>query len=299
MGRIALSFGCAVGWGAFVMPGTAFLPVAGPLGTLIGLGVVVFRGMFSRDRNGRLGTSTVAWIVLLFFIFFSGHMWNRQKTRLLTDRVVDEISERFAPVDRDGNVTEEERAAQSFLALVNDILDLSRRESGEAELHPLPTDCRALLREVEESFRMGAPKKGVEMRAAIGEMPTLLVDHLLLRHIAVNLVSNAVKFTERGFVEVRGRFDRDAGGETGTLVFEVEDSGVGIGEEDKQKIDSPYTQVASKVSRNGGTGLGLAVCRQFAEAMGGKMTFESELGKGFDGILLKPANLESLKKLLA
>ena len=341
------------------------------------IGVVVFRGMFSRDRNGRLGTSTVAWIVLLFFIFFSGHMWNRQKTRLLTDRVVDEISERFAPVDRDGNVTEEERAAQSFLktqedwvnvqltrynliqiafvlislaliysiyavisrreresakaksyffstvshdirtplnaivgfsqmlklgfktkqesddavdsilvssksllALVNDILDLSRRESGKAELHPLATDCRALLREVEESFRMGAPKKGVEMRAAIGEMPTLLVDHLLLRHVAVNLVSNAVKFTERGFVEVRGRFDRDAGGETGTLVFEVEDSGVGIGEEDKQKIDSPYTQVASKVSRNGGTGLGLAVCRQFAEAMGGKMTFESELGKG-------------------
>jgi len=345
------------------------------------VGVVVFRSMFRRDKSGRFGTSMVAWLVLLFFIFFSGHMWNRQKTRDITDRVVDEISERYAPIDKDGNVTAEEKEADMFLkrqeewvnakltsynliqialvlvalrlmysigavilrrereaakaksyffstvshdirtplnaivgfsqmlklgcktkeesneavdsilissksllALVNDILDLSRRGTGKAELHPLPTDCRELLREVEESFRMGAPRKGVEMRAAIGEMPSLLIDPLLLRHVVVNLVSNAVKFTEKGFVEVRGRFDRDTGGDTGegagTLVIEIEDTGVGISEEDKSKIDSPYMQTASKMSRNGGTGLGLAVCRQFAESMGGKMTFESELGKG-------------------
>ncbi len=341
------------------------------------IGIVVFRGAFNRDRHGRLGTTTVAWVVLLFFIFFSGHMWSRQKTRLLTDVVVDQISERYAPIDKDGSVTEEERAAETFLknqedwvnseltrynliqiflmlvalavmysiysvisrrekeaakaksyffstishdirtplnavvgfsqmlklgfktreesdeavnsiltssksllSLVNDILDLSRRESGKTELHPLPTDCRALLREVEESFRMGAPKKGVEIRAAIGEMPPLLVDPLLLRHAVVNLVSNAVKFTEKGFVEVRGRFDRDDDGETGTFLVEIEDTGVGIGEDDRHKIDSPYMQTASKVSRNGGTGLGLAVCRQFAETMGGTMAFDSELGKG-------------------
>ena len=341
------------------------------------VGIVVFRGAFNRDCHGRLGTSTVAWGVLLFFIFFSGHMWNRQKTRLLTDKVVGQISERYAPIDRDGNVTDEEREAETFLArqedwvnaeltrynliqialvlitlglmysiysvisrrekeaakaksyffstvshdirtplnaivgfsqmlqlgfktkeeaddavssiltssksllsFVNDILDLSRRESGKTEPNLVPTDCHALLHEVEESFRIGAPKSGVEMRAAIGEMPPLLVDPLLLRHVVVNLVSNAVKFTEKGFVEVRGRFDRDAYGETGTLLVEIEDTGVGIGEEDKQKIDSPYMQTASKVSRNGGTGLGLAVCRQFAEAMGGTMTFDSELGRG-------------------
>ena len=341
------------------------------------IGIVVFRGVFNRDLNGRLGTTTVAWVVLLFFIFFSGHMWNRQKTRLLTDMVVDQISERYAPIDKDGNMTEEERAAESFLksqedwvnaelirynlvqialvlitlglmysiysviarrekeaakaksyffstishdirtplnaivgfsqmlklgfktkeetdeavnsiltssksllSLVNDILDLSRRESRKADCHPLPTDCRALLREVEESFRVGAPKKGVEIRAAIGEIPALMVDPLLLRHVVVNLVSNAVKFTEKGFVEVRGCFDSDTGGESGRLLVEIEDTGVGISDEDKQKIDSPYMQTASKVSRNGGTGLGLAVCRQFAEMMGGTMTFDSELGKG-------------------
>ena len=341
------------------------------------VGIVVFRGVFNRDRHGRLGTTTVAWVVLLFFIFFSGHMWNRQKTRLLTDIVVDQISERYAPIDKDGNVTEEERAAESFLknqedwvnaeltrynlvqiaivlitlalmysiysvisrrekesakaksyffstvshdirtplnaivgfsqmlqlgfktkeetdeavdsiltssksllSFVNDILDLSRRESGKAEPSLVPTDCYALLREVEEAFRVGAPKKGVDIRAAIGEMPPLLVDPLLLRHVAVNLVSNAVKFTEKGFVEVRGRFGRHADGESGSLVIEVEDTGVGISEEDRHKIDSPYMQTASKISRNGGTGLGLAVCRQFAEARGGTMTFDSELGKG-------------------
>ena len=341
------------------------------------IGIIVFRGAFNRDRHGRLGTTTVAWVVLLFFIFFAGHMWSRQKTRLLTDVVVDQISERYAPIDEPGNVTEEGRAAESFLknqedwvnseltrynliqialmlialavmysiytvlsrrekeaakaksyffstishdirtplnaivgfsqmlklgfrtkdesdeavnsiltssksllSLVNDILDLSRRESGKADLHLLPTDCHALLREVEESFRIGAPKNGVEIRAAIGEMPLLLVDPLLLRHAVVNLVSNAVKFTEKGFVEVRGHFDRDEDGETGRLVIEIEDTGVGIGEEDRHKIDSPYMRTASKVSRNGGTGLGLAVCRQFAEAMGGAMTFDSELGKG-------------------
>ena len=341
------------------------------------VGIVVFRIVFGRDRSGKLGTSTVAWIVLLFFIFFSSHMWNRQMERDLTNSVVAEISERYAPVDKDGNATREvsdaanflERqkdwvddtltrynlvqiaimlialalmysiysvtsrrekeaakaksyffstishdirtplnaivgfsqmlklgfktreesdeavdsilaSSKSLLSLVNDILDLSRRESGKSEPSLAPTDCCALLREVEEAFRVGAPKKGVEIRAAIGEMPQLLVDPLLLRHVVVNLVSNAVKFTERGFVEVRGRFDRDSAGNAGTLLVEIEDTGVGIGEEDKHKIDLPYMQTASKVSRNGGTGLGLAVCRQFAETMGGTMTFDSELGKG-------------------
>ena len=341
------------------------------------VGIVVFRSVFNRDRTGHLGTTTVAWLVLLFFIFFAGHMWNRQKTRNLTDRVVDEISERYAPINHDGTVTAEEKEADEFLKrqedwvnvelsryniiqivlvlialglmysiysvvsrrereaskaksyffstishdlrtplnaivgfsqmlklgvktkeesdeavesiligskslldFVNDILDLSRRGSGDAELSLIPTDCRALVSDVEEAFRVGTPKKGVEMRAVIGEMPQLLVDPLLLRHIVSNIVSNAVKFTEKGRVEVRARFDRVAGDDSGTLVIEVEDTGVGISEEDKAKIDSPYTQTESKIARNGGTGLSLAVCRQLTEEMGGALSFESELGKG-------------------
>ena len=341
------------------------------------LGIIVFRSIFKRDRHDRLGRSTVAWLVLLFFIFFSSHMWNRQKTHGLTDIVVDEISQRYVPIDKDGSVTKEEKDAATFLerqkeriddeltlynlvqiglmllalaimysiytvisrrekeaakaksyffstishdirtplnaivgfsqmlklgfktdaekdeavdsiligcksllSFVNDILDLSRRESGESKLSFIPTDCRALLRDVEEAFRVGTPKQGVEMRAAIGEMPQLLVDPLLLRHIVSNLVSNAVKFTEKGHVEVRGRFDREADGKTGTLLIEIEDTGVGISDEDKEKIDSPYTQTESKIARNGGTGLSLAICRQLAEEMSGALTFDSTLGKG-------------------
>ena len=345
------------------------------------LGVIVFRRIFKHDESGRLGATTVAWLVLLFLIFFSSHMWNRQKTRDLTDRVVAEIKQRYMPIDNDGNVTKEEEDAASFLMVqkewvndtlthynmvqialvlialalmhsissiisrrekeasrarsyffstishdirtplnaivgfsqmlklgvktkeeqdeainsiligskslldfVNDILDLSRRGTSDAELSLIPTDCRTLLRDVEEAFRVGTPKRGVEIRASIGEMPQLLIDPLLLRHVVSNLVSNAVKFTERGFVEVRGRFDRDTGGdvgdEMGTLLIEIVDTGVGISDEDKEKIDLPYTQTESKIARNGGTGLGLAICRQLAEEMGGTLTFDSELGKG-------------------
>jgi len=342
------------------------------------IGIIVFRAMFGRDKTGRLGTSTVAWIVLLFFIFFSSHMWNRELESDLTNKVVTEIHERYAPVDKDGNPTKEETDAANFLerqkdwvdetlthynlaqialvlialammysiysvvsrrekeaakakgfffstishdirtplnaivgfsqmlkhgsntkgemdeavdsiltcsksllALVNDILDLSRRDSRHAELSLAPTDCHALLHEIEESFRIASPKPHLDIRDATDNMPPLMVDSLRLRHAVFNLVANAVKYTEDGFVEMRARFDCvDASGDMGTLVIEVEDSGPGISEEDKQKIDSPYVQTASKISRHGGTGLGLAVCRQFAEAMGGEMTFDSELGKG-------------------
>ena len=345
------------------------------------LGIVVFRSVFNRDRHGRLGTSTISWLVLLFFVFFSSHMWNRQKTHDLTDVVVDKISQRYVPIDKDGKITNDEKAAEDFLKsqkffiddsltrynliqiglvlialammysiysvisrrereaakaksyffstishdirtplnaivgfsqmlkigfkskdesdeaidsilvgskslldFVNDILNLSRRETESAGLSLVPTDCRALLHDVEEAFRVGTPKKGVEMRSAINEMPQLLVDPLLLRHVVSNLVSNAVKFTEKGHVEVRGRFDLDvackADSKTGTLLIEIEDTGVGISDEDKDKIESPYTQTESKIARNGGTGLSLAVCRQLTEEMGGSMSFDSELGKG-------------------
>ena len=342
------------------------------------IGIVVFRVVFGRDRNGKLGTSTVAWLVLLFFIFFSGHMWNRQMERDLTNVVVAEISERYAPVDKDGNVTKEEAEAANFLerqkdwiddtltrynliqiflmlvalammysiyavtwrrekesakakgyffstishdirtplnaivgfsqmlklgfktkeetdeavdailsssksllSLVNDILDLSRRDSGHTEISLAPTDCHALLHEIVEAFKVGSQKPDVDIRDATEDIPTLMVDSLRLRHVIFNLVSNAVKYTDKGHVEMRAHFDRsEATAAKGTLRIEIEDTGVGISEEDKHKIDSPYVQTTSKLARNGGTGLGLAVCRQFAEAMGGAMTFESELGKG-------------------
>ena len=336
-------------------------------------GVILFRGVSNRDQKGLFGNSSTVWLIFLFFVFFSGHMWMRQSMNRLTDSVVAEVGEHYAK-GQDGTVaqkdavyleheknvienalvdhnliqlglvvialaimfniysaitkrekeagkaksyffstishdirtplnaivgysemlklgfkTKEERdeaiesiliSSKSLLALVNDILDLSRRESGKIKLSLMPTDCHALLHEVEETFRVGGAKPGLEVREKIDEMPLLLVDPLRLRHIAVKLAANAVKFTEKGFIEIRARFDRDGDEDEGTLVIEIEDTGVGISEEDKHRISSPYVKVASKISRHGGTGLGLAVCRQYAEAMGGALSFDSELGKG-------------------
>ena len=170
--------------------------------------------------------------------------------------------------------------SKSLLGLVNDILELSRLESGEVEIARVPTDCRALVRGVAEAFRAGSGKTGLEIRDEIGAMPRLLVDPLRLRHVASNLVSNAVKFTEKGFVEIRASFDPAADGETGTLRIEVEDTGCGIREEDRAKILLPYERTASRLARNGGTGFGLAIANRFVLAMGGTLAFESEVGKG-------------------
>ena len=171
-------------------------------------------------------------------------------------------------------------SGKTLLDLINDVLDLSKLESGKMVISPEPTDCPRLLREIADIFRVAKNKPSLELRLRTGEMPVLMLDPLRLRQIVFNLVGNAVKFTEKGFVELRATFVRDEGAETGTFRLEVEDTGSGISEEDQKRISSAYVQVGSKMARNGGTGLGLAISKQLAEAMGGALEFVSELGKG-------------------
>ena len=111
-------------------------------------------------------------------------------------------------------------------------------------------------------------------------MPLLMLDPQRLRQVAFNLVGNAVKFTEKGHVELRASFERRKGADRGVFRLEVEDTGCGISEEDLKRIGSAYVQVGSKFSRNGGTGLGLAICKQLAAAMGGRLEVDSTLGAG-------------------
>ena len=189
----------------------------------------------------------------------------------------------FSEMLKSGFSTEEERvqavdsiiaSGKTLLGLVNDVLDLSKLESGKMEILPEPTDCAKLLREVADAFRVASAKSGVEVRCRADAMPALMLDPQRLRQIAFNLVGNAVKFTQKGFVEVRASFSE------GTLSLAVEDTGCGISEEDLGRIGSAYVQVGSSMSRNGGTGLGLAICRQLATAMGGRIDVVSKLGKG-------------------
>ena len=189
----------------------------------------------------------------------------------------------FSEMLKSGLTTKEERvqaedaiiaSGKTLLGLVNDVLDLSKLESGKMEILPEPTDCAKLLREVADAFRVASGKSGIDVRCRAEEMPPLMLDPQRLRQIAFNLVGNAVKFTQKGFVEIRASL-RD-----GTLRIAVEDTGCGISEEDLVRIGSAYVQVGSKMSRNGGTGLGLAICKQLASAMGGRLDIESTLGKG-------------------
>ncbi len=107
-----------------------------------------------------------------------------------------------------------------------------------------------------------------------------MLDPQRLRQIAFNLVGNAVKFTERGHVELRAFYDRAEGAEAGTLRIAVEDTGCGIAEEDLKRIGTDYVQVGPRPSRRLGTGLGLAICRHLTASVGGDFAVESTLGRG-------------------
>ena len=186
--------------------------------------------------------------------------------------------------------TEEERnqavesiivSGRTLLGLINDVLDLSKLESGKMEIAPEPTDVPRLLRVVMDAFRVSGGKSGVELRCRADGMPPLMLDPQRIRQIVFNLVGNAVKFTERGHVELRASYvPGGEGADGGEFILEVEDTGCGISKEDQARIGSAYVQVGARNSRNGGTGLGLAICGQLAAAMGGRLGVESELGKG-------------------
>ena len=171
-------------------------------------------------------------------------------------------------------------SGRTLLALINDVLDLSKLESGKMDVTPEPTDCPRLLQGVVDSFRIAGGKPGLELRCVADPMPPLMLDPQRLRQIVFNLVGNAVKFTDRGHVEIRCSYTPAKDSPSGDFRLSVEDTGCGIGADDIQHLGTAYVQVGAGRSRNGGTGLGLAICRQLAVAMGGTLDVESELGRG-------------------
>ena len=195
----------------------------------------------------------------------------------------------FSEMLKTGLDTREEReqavdsilvSGKTLLGLINDVLDLSKLESGKMKIAPEPTDCPRLLQGVMDAFCISGTKKGLELRSEIGEMPALMLDPQRLRQIVFNIVGNAVKFTEKGHVTLRAGYARAKDDETGVFSLSVEDTGCGISEEDQKRIYSAYVQVGAKLARNGGTGLGLAICKQLVTAMGGELKVRSALGKG-------------------
>ena len=171
-------------------------------------------------------------------------------------------------------------AARSLLGLINDILDLSRIEAGRLPVESVTFDPARLLGDCLTTLQYQARSKGVEFSLACHDCPPLVHgDAQHLRQAVVNLVGNAVKFTERGRVSVDLRMAPDPEGEGLWAELTVEDTGMGIPPERLEAIFDPFVQ-AHEGARFGGTGLGLAITRQLAQAMGGAVRVESEPGQG-------------------
>ena len=181
------------------------------------------------------------------------------------------------PSKRDEALDSIRASGTTLLELVNDVLDLAKMDSGKMAFRPESVRLDRLVGDVFASFRMAAAKKGVALIDRTAGVPALMLDEHRFRQMLFNLVGNAVKFTDRGSVAVSASY---SGGE---LVLAVADTGCGIAPDMLTRVLDPFVQVqdpSHASDRAGGTGLGLSICRSFAEAMGGKLSVESELGKG-------------------
>jgi signal transduction histidine kinase/DNA-binding response OmpR family regulator len=174
------------------------------------------------------------------------------------------------------------RAGSSLLQLINDILDLSKVEAGHIELESIEFDLGDLIEKAIEILAMRANEKGLELACRLSpNVPCSLIgDPNRLHQILVNLISNAIKFTEKGSVTLEVTND-PAQACPGEIRFSVSDTGIGIPQDKLSAIFERFTQANASVTRQyGGTGLGLTICRQLAGLMQGKVWAESTLGRG-------------------
>ena len=176
-------------------------------------------------------------------------------------------------------------AGKSLLNIINDILDLSKIESGMMKLQLMPVEIRKLFEEIEKIFRIDISKKGLLYTMDIDEeIPqTLLIDETRLRQILLNLVGNAVKFTDKGYIRVSMQkyFSHNTYMDKVDIAISVEDTGIGIAEGDLERIFESFKQQHGQNDRKyGGTGLGLSISRRLVEMMNGELIVESILGEG-------------------
>ncbi len=202
----------------------------------------------------------------------------------------------LSPEQRDELETAQ-RCAHSLLALLNDILDLSKIEAGKLTLERIPFDLRFVVEDCVRSQQVRARQKGLQMITLISDaVPAQIIgDPVRLRQVLANLISNAIKFTEKGHVEV----SLDARPVEGSpqlteLKFIVKDTGIGIPTDKLNEIFEKFTQADGSINRRyGGTGLGLTITRKLAEMFRGKIWLESEVGIGstfYVTMLLERAN---------
>jgi two-component system, chemotaxis family, sensor kinase Cph1 len=186
--------------------------------------------------------------------------------------------------EQQGFVQSIAQGGESLLAIINDILDLSKLEAGELKLDTTEFSLQGMITDLLSLFHPQAQSKGLMLQASIAsDLPKRLLGPVdRIRQVLTNLISNAIKFTAVGIVQLRVKRWEAAEEETGIkLHFSVQDTGIGLAPENQTRIFEPFTQVETSSTRHyEGTGLGLTICRKIVRLMGGEIGVESALGQG-------------------
>jgi len=183
--------------------------------------------------------------------------------------------------DQEHQLQTVQRSARHLLSLINDLLDVAKIEAGKWDLSIAAVHCQAIVESVADSQRDAARAKGLEFRVSMPAEPIVAqTDARAASQILLNFTSNAIKFTESGSVELRLAERTDENGAR-CVEFAVQDTGVGIRDEDRAKLFSAFSQIGqAHARRTEGTGLGLYLCAQLAEALGARITLHSTPGHG-------------------
>jgi PAS domain S-box-containing protein len=194
-------------------------------------------------------------------------------TSLLRDHIYGELNKR-----QEEALARMHTASQHLLELVNDVLDLAKIEAGKMPVHLEAVDVSVVIREVSQTIEPMVRRKNLDYRLELApDLPRLETDRTKVKQIVLNLLSNAVKFTHQGRVAVRATVARE--GEE--VLLEVEDTGIGIREEDLPKIFEDFRQVDQSSTREyGGTGLGLSITKKLLHLLGGTIRVQSRMGEG-------------------
>ena len=197
-------------------------------------------------------------------------------TELLETLITDKVQQDYLHAIKTGG--------QGLLTLINDILDLSKLEAGKVEIHNTSIHLRSLLNEVQTFFSLKISQKRLEFKVDIDpNLPQILfLDEIRLRQVLVNLLGNAVKFTDKGFIRLSVKIEKvhEQTSEL-DLLISVEDTGIGIPDDEWERIFESFQQQEKQDSRKyGGTGLGLPISKRLVEMMGGSLSVNSLEGKG-------------------
>lgn len=188
-----------------------------------------------------------------------------------------------------------QRSGDNLLVIINDILDYSKISSSKLTLELRPLSFSEILNDIYaiESYRLSNSNVTFKMNNLLSKDDYFMGDKVRIRQVLVNLITNALKFTEEGFVELKSEeVGRD--GEYSHIRFTLKDSGIGISDEAKESVFAAFSQAESSITRRfGGTGLGLTISQKLVELMGGTISFESEIGVGTTFIVDLPLKVSS------